>query len=34
MGTAVMGGGFVSEEGEACGGDQEAKGVAEFVFHG
>jgi hypothetical protein len=34
MGAAVMGGGFVSDEGEACGGDQEAEGVSEFVFHG
>jgi hypothetical protein len=33
MGAAVMCGGFVSDEGEACGGNQEAGEVAECVFH-
>jgi len=34
MSATVMGGSFVSDEGEACDGDQEAESVSEFVFHG
>ncbi len=34
VGAAVVSGGFQSDEGKACGGDQEAGDVGEFVLHG